>query len=426
MKLKRLLILYVTLILLFGTISSSTVKSADRPKVEWEKTFGGDDKESAYQIIQTDDGGYLVIGDTESYGAGKEDFWILKLSAKGSVEWNKTFGEEGYEVPDYAIQTIDGGYAVVGHTTSYSDGLKDGWIVKIDSDGDLEWDKHYGGANNEVFHFIDQTKNGDYIVLGYTSSFGDQDNMWYLKLDKNGEIDQNKTFGREFDGFNDATKTKDDGYVLTGWYKKEGDDTYNSYLIKIDISGEVEWTKIYSDSSDYLATSVIQTSDNGYAIAGRVKSSENDEDSFMLMKTDDSGKKKWTRSLGGDKTDKAWDLIQTDDGDYVIVGMTYSFDADPYTDLLLIKTDSSGQEIWNQTFGGEKGDCGYSIIETDDGNLMTAGRTRYNSDCYILKFKDDSIDNEDVDQNSSDTPFITSMMFFIITIFISIIMMKRK
>lgn len=110
-----------------------------------------------------------------------------------------------------------------------------------------------------------------------------------------------------------------------------------------------------------------------------------------------------------------------------MVGMTYSFGAYPYTDLLLIKTDSSGQEIWNQTYGGEKGDCGYSIIETDDGGFITAGRTRYNRDFYILKFEDDDpIDGKDDDQNTGDTPFITTTMFFIITIFISIIMRKRK
>ncbi|MFW6072389.1 MAG: hypothetical protein ACOC6U_02690 [Thermoplasmatota archaeon] len=299
MKIKRFLILLVLLILVFSTINFPTTRASTQNRVEWEKTFGGDDKESAYQIIQTDDGGYLVIGDTESYGAGKEDFWILKLSAKGSIEWNKTYGGEGYEEPDYAIQTTDGGYAVGGHTTSYSDGSKDGWIIKIDSNGELQWDKHYGGAGNEVFHFIDQTENGDYIVLGYTSSFGDQDKMWYLKLDKNGEIHQNKTFGGDLGGFNDATKTKDGRFVLTGWYEKEGDDTYNAFLVKINSSGEVEWTKTYSDSSDYVATSVIQTSDKGYAISGRVKKSENNEDNFMLIKTDDSGKKEWTRSLGG-------------------------------------------------------------------------------------------------------------------------------
>lgn len=117
----------IALALISLCVSVGTVNSADGPNRKWEKTFGGNDRDTPSQIIQTKDGGYLVIGDTESFGAGKEDFWALKLNSEGSIEWNKTYGGEGYDEPGYIIETDDGGYAIVGHTTSYTNGRK-GWL----------------------------------------------------------------------------------------------------------------------------------------------------------------------------------------------------------------------------------------------------------------------------------------------------------
>ncbi len=308
---------------------------------------------------------------------------------------------------------------------------KDGWVVKIDSEGNNEWDEHYGGSGNEVFHFIDQTGDGEYVILGYTGSFGGKDRIWYLKIDDKGETKQNKTFGGEFGGFKDAIKTEDEGYALTGWYDKEGDGTTNSWLIKTDTSGEVEWNQIYSDSSEYLATSLIQTSDGGYAISGRIEKSKDDEDNFWLMKADSSGEKKWSSSMGGMNTDKAWDLIQTDGGEYLMVGITYSFGASPYTDLLLLKADSSGREIWNKTYGGEKGYCGYSIIRTEDGGFATAGKINYHDDFYILKYEDETTQGDDggeqnVDENGDNIPFFTSGKFLIIILLVSLVTEIKK
>ena len=159
-------------------------------------TLGGAEGDRASCIEQTSEGGYIATGSTASFGSGKLDIWVLRLDVSGNVEWQKTYGGTEDDVASSIQQTGEGGYIVAGYTSSFGAGKKDVWVLKLDKDGNVEWQKTYGGTEDDVASSIQQTGEGGYIVAGYTSSFGaGKKDVWVLKLDKDGNVEWQKTYG---------------------------------------------------------------------------------------------------------------------------------------------------------------------------------------------------------------------------------------
>jgi hypothetical protein len=159
--------------------------------IEWQRTYGGSTSDNAYSVQQTSDGGYIVAGETESFGAGNDDIWVLKLSSTGTIDWQRTYGGSGDDWGEYIRETSDGGYIVAGATESFGAGLADLWVLKLTSSGDIEWQRTYGGTEGEYGVSIQETSVGGYIVAGSTKSFGafrTEYDLWMLKLSQDGEI----------------------------------------------------------------------------------------------------------------------------------------------------------------------------------------------------------------------------------------------
>ncbi|GAI33263.1 unnamed protein product, partial [marine sediment metagenome] len=165
--------------------------------IEWQNTYGGGSYEDATSIRQTDDGGYVVTGTTYSFGAGDGDLWILKLTSSGDIEWQRTYGGSFDDWWAAYIQvTSDGGYIVSAITESFGAGDRDGWILKLTSSGDIEWQRTYGGSGDDWGEYIRETGDGGYIVAGTTESFGAGDrDGWILKLTSSGDIEWQRTYG---------------------------------------------------------------------------------------------------------------------------------------------------------------------------------------------------------------------------------------
>jgi predicted secreted protein len=179
----------------------------------WDKTFGGSKYDEAYSLIQTTDGGYAVAGYTRSYGAGDGDFWVIKLDSRGNKVWDKTFGESRYDKALSLIQTTDGGYAVAGVTRSYGADKEDFWVIKLDSRGNKVWDKTFGGSKYDKAYSLIQTTDGGYAVAGITYSYpgASDDDFWVIKLDSKGNEVWDKTFGgSKNDKVNSLIQTTDD------------------------------------------------------------------------------------------------------------------------------------------------------------------------------------------------------------------------
>ena len=263
----------------------------------WERTYGGGDWDIGFSVAQTSDGGYVVAGRTESFGAGLTDVYLVKTDAVGDTIWTRIYGGSGSDDNEGSsvAQTSDGGYIISGMTYSFGVG-GDVYLVKTDAMGDTIWTRTYGGSDYDGGFSVAQTSDGGYIIAGYTRSFGA------------GEEDV--------------------------------------YLVKTDSLGDTIWTRTYGGSDDDHGYSVAQTSDGGYIVAGYTESFGAGSWDVYLVKTDGLGDTIWTRTYGGSDWDEGYSVAQTSDGGYIVAGV-YDYDWEAETgDVYLVKTDAVGDTIW--------------------------------------------------------------------------------
>jgi len=346
------------------------------PQQGVNKTYGGTGTDIAYSMVKTSDGGYALAGSTNSFGAGGNDFWLVKTDSLGNMLWNKTYGAAGDDVAYSVVQTSDGGYALAGTSNSWvpGDGY-DMWLVKTDGSGNVRWSLTYGGTGLDVAYSVVQTKDGGYALAGYTNSFGAGGfDFWLVKTDSNGNMLWNKTYGGTgTDIAYSMVQTSDGGYALAGYTDSFGAGGADFWLVKTDASGNMLWNKTYGGTGADEAYSVVQTSDGGYALAGITNSFGAGGWDFWLVKTDMNGNMLWNKTYGGTGDDYASSMIQTSDGGYAIAGETISFGGS-----WLVKTDANGNMLWNKTYGG----VAYSVVQTSDGGYALAGYAGYGAGGY--------------------------------------------
>jgi len=344
--------------------------------ISFAKTYGGAYLDVAYPVQQTSDGGYIVAGFTGSFGAGSADIFLIKTDANGNIQWAKTYGGTYDDVAYSVQQTSDGGYIVAGETRSFGAGYRDIFLIKTDASGNLQWAKTYGGTSDDLAYSVQQTSDGGYIVAGYTRSFGAGGRDAFLvKTDANGNIQWAKTYGGTSDeGAYSVQQTSDGGYIVAGYTESFGAGYADAFLIKTDANGNVIWAKTYGGTGYDKASSVQQTSDGGYIVAGYTESFSAGYIDVFLVKTDANGNIMWAKTYGVTDIDGAFSVQQTSDGGYIVAGITHSFDVDS-ADIFLIKTDANGNVQWAKTYGGTDDDWAYSVQQTSDGGYIVAGWT---------------------------------------------------
>jgi len=319
------------------------VKLDANGNLQWTKTIGGEKTDVGFSLIQTSDGGYAIAGYTKSLGAGGEDVYVVKLDAKGNLQWTKTIGGPADEVGFSLIQTSDGGYAIAGKTESFGAGGADVYVVKLDANGNLQWTKTIGGPASEAGSSLIQTADGGYAIAGYTTSFGaGLSDAYLVKLDANGNLQWTKTIGgKDFEDGYSLIQTSDGGYVIAGYTRSFGAGGADVYVVKLDANGNLQWTKTIGGPESEEGNSIIQTSDGGYAIAGFTYSFGAGKTDVYVVKLDAKGNLQWTKTIGGPKSELGLSLIQTSDGGYAIAGHTESFGAGE-TDVYVVKLDKNG------------------------------------------------------------------------------------
>ncbi len=309
----------------------------------WTKTFGGSNYDGARSIQQVPDGGYIVAGYTASFGAGASDAYVLKLDASGNVTWTKTFGGSSSDGASSIQQVPDGGYIVAGETYSSGAGHDDAYVLKLDATGNVTWQKIFGGSDNDYARSIQQTADGGYIVAGYTNSFGAGSwDAYVLKLDATGNATWTKTFGgSNNDWAYSIQQVSDGGYIVAGITDSSGAGSYDAYVLKLNASGDATWTKTFGGSSSDGASSIQQTADGGYIVAGYTNSSGAGSHDVYVLKLDATGNVTWQKTFGGSSSDSASSIQQTADGGYIVAGYTASFGAGA-SDAYVLKLDADG------------------------------------------------------------------------------------
>ncbi len=377
------------LVFLFLLVAfAAPLATAQPPDTLWTRTFGGDTSDFGISVQHTTDGGYIIAGATMSYGAGMADVWLIKTNASGDSLWTRTFGgtsgDYGYSVQ----QTTDGGYIITGYTRSYGAGGLDVWLIKTDANGDSLWTRTFGGSSADYGRSVQQTTDGGYVIVGHIGSFPVTD-LRLIKTDASGDSLWTRTFGGSSADFGHSVQqTTDGGYIITGYTASYGAGSFDVWLFKTDANGDSLWSRTFGGSTEDRGSSVQQTTDGGYIIAGCTDCY--DADDVWLIKTDSLGNEQWNRPFGGSEWDQGRSVQQTTDGGYIIAGYTASYGAGTgYYDVWLIKTDSLGNERWSRTFGGGSSDTGTSVQQTDDGGYIIAGYTRSygagGNDVYLIR-----------------------------------------
>jgi hypothetical protein len=371
-------------IVLLALLVSASAQAQQR----WTKTYGGLWGDYGRSVQLTADSGYIVTGYTENFGAGLTDFYLIKADGSGDTIWTKTYGDDGYQSAYSVRKTVDEGFVMVGPTMPPWGTVFDIWIVKTDSSGNTVWTWTWGGGGDDEGRDIQQTADGGYIVVGRTTSMGSGGNdIVLIRLTGSGDSVWIKTIGGTgHDIGYSVQQTADGGFIIAG-LSTIGGRSEDVYLVKTDSMGDTIWTRTYGGTGYDVGLSIDRTTDGGYVVAGQVSSLNGTGKDVYLIRTNSSGDTLWTRTFGGNDFDVGNSVQQTSDSGYIVAGTMYFSPTDP--DVYLVKTDASGDTLWTRTFGGTGVDDGSSVQQTPDGGYIVAGRTASygagNGDVWLIK-----------------------------------------
>jgi hypothetical protein len=397
--------------------------------LQWQKNIGGSGTDVAYSIKPTNDGGYIVAGQSNSPDGdvtgnhGAADYWVAKLDAARNITWQKSYGGSGNDIARCIQPTLDGGYIIAGYSDSHDGDITDhgqfyhvdgngninylgyagieSWVVKIDNTGTVSWAKTLHNifiAHNSVSYFpnfintIIQAPNGEYIFGGNGWMFLTDSEFFngamIGKLNSSGGFTDMNIFFEA--GVITAVTNTAAGYTVTGfgtgYFNKGGTDVFISAFAS---DGSNLWEYSYGGSNDDKANSIQLTNDNGYILAGSTASSDIDfagsgnhgADDCLLMKLNSAGELQWSKCFGGSATDIGNAVQQTADGGYFIGASSLSADGQvtdhstgaAQADCWFLKTTSTGNFSWAKSYGGTAADDAYALEKTTDGGYIAAG-----------------------------------------------------
>ncbi|HTB32802.1 MAG TPA: T9SS type A sorting domain-containing protein [Bacteroidia bacterium] len=377
----------ITLLFISFTFISTVAFSQ---MIQGEIAIGGNQSDQGASACQTKDGGYAMTGYTQSFGVGGSDVYVANFDKKGTLKWAEAIGGAAFDAGNSIIQDKSGDFVIAGYTMSFGAGKVNVYVIKLDSNGNKLWTETIGGASYDEGKCIIQTKDGGYAIGGYSGSFGNggPSDFYVIKLTVNGTIQWTKTIGGG--GDEEAytiVQTKDGGYALSGYTMSFGAGNADGYAVKLDSTGNLKWTITMGGPLGDALYGITQLKDKSYIVTGYTYHYGNND--LFLVKIDSSGNKKWSKVIGGPGNDIGEAVIQNKEGDIVVVGSTTSYGSGT-NDVYLLKLDTAGTIIWTRTAGGPSNEFGYTLSQTTDDGYVVGGYTdSYGAggdDFYLVKF----------------------------------------
>ena len=410
---------YLVIGFLLFLMSTTIIKSQSQPlSIEWQQCYGGNNYDAGYSILKTNIGYLLFCGTDSNDGDiagnhGKSDYWVLSVDSLGNILWSKTYGGMNDDLSSQMLSCGDKEYILFGSTSSTDGditdqhGGNDYWAVKIDSIGGIIWQRCLGGSCTDLADKICMSADSDYYYcIGYScSTDGDVTgnkgiyDLWIVKLNRNGSIKWERSFGSsEIDWGQSLTATSDGGVIVGGLTGYEDEDVqctlhgnYDSWLLKLDSTGTVAWQHCYGGSNDENVNGIVTTNDGGYIFVGQTSSNDGDvsgnhgANDIWAVKIDSLGDLKWQHCFGGSQNEYVSFIKPSIDGNFYIGGSTFSNDGDvhqnhsiyPYfQDMWLIKITPLGNLLWQICLGGDGDDFLNDVLELSSGKILLLGSTR--------------------------------------------------
>jgi hypothetical protein len=379
-------------------------------QITFEKTYGGAGNESAYSILQTDDNGYILCGETSSFGLGLSDIYVVKIDEYGNIEWTKTYGGPDQESGNCINKTNDGGFIICGVTAPFLSASSIAYLLKINSVGDTLWTRSYMGNSFSIASQVIQTDDNGYMICGSTQSgYLMESDVFIFKVNELGELIWSKTYGGDdYDRAISLAKTNDGGFIFCGATKSfvninnGGNDIY---IIKTDANGDSIWTKVYGGSFYDVGYTILRKEDDSYYVGGITSSTEHGKE-YILLNLNSAGDTIWTKTFGDDDNNYCRNIALTNDNCIVGCGWSINFPSSDYK-LDLFKCDIYGNLLWIKQYGGIIHDQGFASFQTNDNGFVIAGRTDSfgagMNDMYLIKTDADGIlTSMDESQEESD------------------------
>ncbi len=371
-----MLVLSLILCFLVSTFSFGVVFASSE---QW-KSYGGAFDDEASAVVVSSDGGYAILGTTSSFGAGSYDFWLIKVDENGNMQWNKTYGGPESDLATGLVCTADGGYVMVGETRSYGAGETDFWLVKVDSSGNMQWNKTFGDPTADKATCVIQTSDGGYALGGYWLENGASEAVLFIKTDSLGNVQWTRTYGgAEGERVNSVVQTSEGGYALAGVTDSYNDERKPDFwLVKTDPNGIIDWNKTYTKQNTDNAQSLIQTRDGGYTLAGFVRQAIIAPSDVWVINVDATGNSVWNVTWSSVDFALVNSMIQTDDGGYLVSGATHYLKSFMELDsfMFLVKIDANGTKQWIKTFNGLGSNDSLYVAKAENDGYALAGTTK--------------------------------------------------
>jgi len=375
---KTVVCLAISCVLFLGFTIPLNNASA-KPSTKWIKTFDGTSDDEIFSVIEGNDFGYILAGTTNSSGFGQYDGWIIKTDSSGVMEWNQTYGGLFNDGFYSLVTTSDGGYALAGYTNSSGLGKEDAWLVKVDSQGNLDWSKTFGGSESDFARSLVTTSDGGFMLACETNSSDSKEtDIWLIKVDSSGSLEWNQTYGGSgFEFVSTIIETNDGGYLLASSTTSFGTGDTDVWLIKINSIGDVEWNHTYGESQNDFVNSLVSTNDGGYCFAGSTSSFYVVRTDVWLVKVNSVGSLEWDQTYDGLLLEYCDSLVVTNDGGYLLGNIEQPpfFGTFGEGKFLLNKVDTAGKLEWEKNLGISAPQSRISLVSTVDGSYILAGST---------------------------------------------------